>query len=158
MVVVQEYDSSTTFEEIFGMRRRLPTHKRKHDQEPTPVVETIEQYVDQYLQSAGFAMTCAQFYEWKNDTQSQIIEEAKGRRKDHETNSISKRMLDRRKLVEKPVQTERWNYWKKCKGFMQTCKYYQWAITLAQEDWKLSVDGIVIALRYNTVKSHCKDL
>ena len=37
---------------------------------------------------------------------------------------------------------------------MQTCKYNQWAIMLAQEDWKLLVDGIVTALRYNTVKSH----
>ena len=63
MVVVQEYDMPTTFEEIFAMRTRLPKRNRKNDRKPTPVVETIEQYMDQYLQSAGFQMTCAQFYE-----------------------------------------------------------------------------------------------
>ena len=153
-VVVQEFDTSTTFEEIFAMRNRLLKHKRKNDQEPTHVFETIEQYVDQYLQSAGFEMTCTQFYEWKDDNQTQIIEEA-NQRTNQETNYTSQGRLDRRRLVEKEKLKERWKYAQKCKEFMKTCKNYEWAIRLAQEDWKLSVDGIVTALRYNTVKKHC---
>ena len=46
------------------------------------------------------------------------------------------------------------HYRRTCKSYQQICKNYQWAITLAQEDWKLLVDGIVTALRYNTIKSH----
>ena len=46
------------------------------------------------------------------------------------------------------------HYWRTCKIDQQTCKSYQRAIMLAQQDWKLSVDGIVTALRYNAIKSH----
>ena len=153
-VVVKEYDTSITFEEIFAKRRNATKRKKKNDREPTPVVETIEQYVDQYLQSAGFQMTCAQFYEWKVDNKNQIVEEA-NQRTNHETNYTSKGTLDRRKLVEKEKTKERWEYAQKCKEFTKTCKCYERAIRLAQDDWKLSVDGIVTALRYNTVKRHC---
>ena len=40
------------------------------------------------------------------------------------------------------------------KIYHQTCKIYERAIKLAQDDWKLSIDGIVTALRYNTVNGH----
>ena len=40
------------------------------------------------------------------------------------------------------------------KIYHQTCKIYKQAIKLAQNDWKLSIDGIVNALRYNTVTGH----
>ena len=44
--------------------------------------------------------------------------------------------------------------WRTCKIYHRTCKIYQRAITLAQEDWKLLVDRIVTALRYNAINSH----
>ena len=80
-VVAEEYDTTTTFKKIFEATRTLPQWKRKCEGEPTLVLDMIEQYVDQYLQSAGFEMTCREFYAWKSNIDSQIMEEAKGRKK-----------------------------------------------------------------------------
>ena len=71
-VVTDEYDTTTTFEEIFE-RRKVGWPKRKHADEATPVPDTIEQYVVQYLNSAGFEMPSREFYEWKKSINNQNI-------------------------------------------------------------------------------------
>ena len=84
MVVTDKYDTTTTFEEIFeGQKAGQP--KRKHVGEATPVLDTIEQYVDQYLNSAGFEMTSREFYKWKKSIDNQNIKEDKGRKKGSQT-------------------------------------------------------------------------
>ena len=81
-MVADEYDTTTTFEEIFEGRKTLqPRQKRKQPGEPTLVLETIEQYINQYLKLAGFEMTSREFYEWKNSINSQPMEEEKERKK-----------------------------------------------------------------------------
>ena len=82
------------------------------------MLDTIEQYVDQYLKSAGFEMTSREFYLWKNSIDNQKMEEDKGRKKGQVSNSISKGKIDRRKLVE---QAE----WKETLHYRRTCKSYQ---------------------------------
>ena len=84
-VVAEEYDTTTTFEEIFEVRKIQPRwQKRKHDGEPTPVLDTIEQYIDQYLKSAGYAMTSSEFFEWKKMIDDQNKHEDMERKKERQ--------------------------------------------------------------------------
>ena len=89
-MVTDEYDISTTFKEIFEGQKEGQA-KRKCAGEATPVLDTLEQYIDQYLKSAGFDMTTNnEFYEWKKCIDNQNIKEDKGRKKGEITNSTSK--------------------------------------------------------------------
>ena len=85
-VVTDEHDTTTTFEESFE-GRKAGQPKRKCVVEATPVLDTIKQYIDQYLNSAGFEMTSREFYKWKKSIDNQNIEEDKGRKKGEITNS-----------------------------------------------------------------------
>ena len=58
---------------------------------------------------------------------------------------MSNGKLDRRKLVENAGWKESSDNQRSGKIYHQTCKFYQ---------WELSVDGIVTALRYNAINSH----
>jgi ribosomal protein L2 len=71
----------------------------------------------------------------------------KGKEKGDNTTSTIHQKSYRRKLLEKEA-------WKQSSKYLRTCKSYENAIRLAQEDWKLSIDGIVTALRYNATKQH----
>ena len=62
MVVTKEYDTSITFNEIFEEQWQW---KRHHLGEPTPVIEQLQEYIDEYLKTSGFSMTSKEFYEWK---------------------------------------------------------------------------------------------
>ena len=155
MVVAAEYDSTITFEEIFDQRRKQPQRdKRKHDGGPTPVFDTIEEYIDQYLKSAGYQWKSSEFFEWKNMMDDLHTDEERNRRKDKISNRMSKGKLDRKKLVERAQGKETLHNHKSRKIYHQTCKIYQRAISMAQYDWKLSIDGIVKALRYNAANGH----
>ena len=107
MVVAEEYDTTTTFEEIFEARKIRPQWEtRKHDGEPTPVLDTIKQYIDQYLKLTGFAMTSSEFFEWKKMIDDQNKHEDMERKIDKISNLMSNGKLDRRKLVENAEQKE----------------------------------------------------
>ena len=100
MVVAEEYNTTTTFEEIFEARKNLPWWtKRKHEGEPTPVLDTIKQYIDQYLKSAGYQMTSSEFFEWKNMIDDLNKHEDMGTRKDKISNITRNGKFDRKNLL-----------------------------------------------------------
>jgi hypothetical protein len=122
--VITEYDPGCLFTNIFEERTKVPKGK------PTPVLQDLEDYLNDYLKSAGFAMSCSEFKMWKENEKS-----ATDRNPEHK----------RRALVE---EHER----KHSSEYLRTCHSYEKAIKLGTEDWKLSNDGIVTALRYNPQK------
>ena len=118
------------------------------------MLDTIEQYIDQYLKLAGYAMTSSEIFEWKKMIDDLNKHEVMERKKGKISNHTSNRKLDRRKLVENEKWKESSDNQRSGKIYHQTCKIYQRAIALAQEEWKLLVDRIVTALRYNAINSH----
>ena len=105
--------------------------KRTHEGEPTPVLDTIEQYVDQYLKSAGYAMTSSEFFEWKKMIDDQNKREDMERKKGKIYNLSSNGKLDRRKLVENTQRKELLGkHLRSCKIYHQTCKIYQRVIAM----------------------------
>ena len=59
------------------------------------MLDTIEQYVDQYLKSAGYAMTSSEFFEWKKMIDDQNKHEVMERKKGKISNHMSNGKLDR---------------------------------------------------------------
>ena len=115
--------------------------------EATAVLDDLQDYVDNYLKTSSFAMTSKEFYDWKKCNDKQTTNQENGKQKGKITTSTFKEKRYRRQLVEK-------EQWKKTSQYWMTCKSYHDAIRWAQEDWKLSIDGIVTALRYNSTNKH----
>ena len=55
----------------------------------------IEEYIDQYLKSAGYQMTSSEFFEWKNMIDDLNKHEDMGRRKVKISNLTRNRKFDR---------------------------------------------------------------
>ena len=67
--------------------------------EATPVLDTLKQYIDQYLKSAGFNMTSNEFYKWKKCIDNQNIKEDKGRKKARsQTQQARERIIEENSL------------------------------------------------------------
>ena len=97
MVVAADYDCTITFGEIFDERRNQPQRgKRKHDGGPTPIYDTMEEYVDQYLKNGGYQWTSSEFFDWKKMMDDLNAHEDMTRRKDKFSNRTRKGKFDRK--------------------------------------------------------------
>ena len=99
------------------------------------MLQDLQEFIDNYLKTSGFTMTSKQFYNWKKGNDKNDMDKQKGKQ-----NGDGKTY--RRKLLEKEQR-------KHLSQYLRTQKSYEDAIRWAQEDWKLSTDGIVTALWYN---------
>ena len=75
------------------------------------MLDTIEQYIDQYLKSAGYEMTSSEFFKWKKMLDDLNMHEDMGRKKGKISNLTSNGKIDRRKLVENAEQKETLHNW-----------------------------------------------
>ena len=112
---IRDQDASTLFDDIFQK------HKKACLGEPTPVVQDLHEFINNYLWTSNFEMNSKQFYEWREKNKN-----SSPSTKDGEKSSF------RNKLVEN--NEEKKKGWKENARYQQTRKSYETAIKLATDD------------------------
>jgi hypothetical protein len=122
--VVKQCSAETLFEDLLGGKARS-----RHELKKNTNLDLIK-FVDKFLEQHHLTMTTEQFYKWRDEcikaTRTKAVDKKTGNRE--------------AARKEKNIQLEQ---------FTLKRKRYEALIKLAKEEWLLSTDGVVKALRYN---------